>query len=487
MNRPNRSRPSLSTAERLQECLHELLAGRAVDRVWRPAHAELLIRFSGRDKRRLWIDLDDDRPRWILTLDWPQTPDRPDDRTIRLRSALEGWRIERVELHQERALAIRLRKQEGARTLRLQLAGRYLNATVEGDELTGPVSLLLNRPAVDDESPPLQPGAEPNELEEDQEVWLSKLEIRWLKERAWLGFFREQAEQRRLLRDALKRTRRALKNIGRDLERSRGAEENRRRGDLIKTMLGRIPTGSREVEAVDYTAPDCPRVTVELDPALDGVANMERYYKLYRRFHDARQDIEARHASESSKETALATLLDDLDSISEGTPEQALEAVRSCRLRAEPLGLRGRVAQRRGRRATSTALPYRTFLSTSGARILVGRSAKHNDALTFRVARGRDLWLHARDVAGSHVVIPLERGAEVTQETLLDAAHLALHFSQARGEPAGDVQWTERKNIRRVPGAGAGRVTVAASKTLRVAFDPDRLESLYARRPVGEQ
>ena len=417
----------------------------------------------------------------MLTHDWPENPDRPDGQTLRLRSVLEGWRIGSVELVDARALELQLLRGEERHALRLQMAGRYLNVSVTGSDLEGDLALLVDRPAADPDSPPLKHG-EPDCEQLAGDDWLADLARRWNRERDWLEFFREQAAVRRLLRDARKRVDRALGKIGRDLARAEDAEANRRNGDLIKTMLGRVPPGATEIEAVDYSDPACATVRVSLDPSCDAVANMERYYRLYRRFNDARQDIEARHTRTAEHLNDLVALLEAVDGIALETPEKARAAIADCRERASKLGVRSKAPQTRGQRGAAVSLPYRSFTSSNGTRILVGRSAKDNDALTFRVARGRDIWLHARDVAGSHVVIPLDRGAEPSHETLLDAAHLALHFSQARGEPAGDVQWTERKNLRRVPGAGPGRVTVAASRTLRVSFDSRRLEALYERR-----
>src|ERR1019366_3337085 len=81
---------------------------------------------------------------------------------------------------------------------------------------------------------------------------------------------------------------------------------------------------------------------------------------------------------------------------------------------------------------SAPAPPSRTFLSASGARILVGRAAEKNDALTFHVARPHDLWLHAKNRAGSHVVVPLDKNTSCPGDVLVDAAHLAAHFSEAR-------------------------------------------------------
>ena len=173
--------------------------------------------------------------------------------------------------------------------------------------------------------------------------------------------------------------------------------------------------------------------------------------------------------------------LQDLDPADPLEQSPALEALWEA---AAGAGVSPRPAQEVGKQELQVAQPFRTFYGSRGERILVGRSAKDNDALTFRVARGRDIWLHARDVSGSHVIIPMEKKASVSSHTLLDAAHLALHFSKARGETSGDVQWTERKHVRRVPGAGPGRVTVAAGRTLRVRVEPERIAALYERKPL---
>ncbi len=126
------------------------------------------------------------------------------------------------------------------------------------------------------------------------------------------------------------------------------------------------------------------------------------------------------------------------------------------------------------------ALPYRSFASLAGAPILVGKGAEENDALTLTVAHGNDLWLHARGVAGAHVVVRLARGKAPDQETLLDAAHLAVHFSDARGAPVVDVAYTRAKYVRRSKGAPPGAVTYSQEKVLPLRVEPARLERLLA-------
>jgi predicted ribosome quality control (RQC) complex YloA/Tae2 family protein len=134
-------------------------------------------------------------------------------------------------------------------------------------------------------------------------------------------------------------------------------------------------------------------------------------------------------------------------------------------------------AEPRGRSPAARRLPYRAFRSRSGAPILVGRGARDNDALTFKVARGNDLWLHARGAAGAHVVVP-GAGDAPDSGALADAALLAAHFSSFRGADAVEVAWTRCKYLRKSKGAPAGSVLVTQEKVIRVRLDESRLAEL---------
>src|SRR2546430_393517 len=130
-----------------------------------------------------------------------------------------------------------------------------------------------------------------------------------------------------------------------------------------------------------------------------------------------------------------------------------------------------------GKEREPARLPYRKFTSQTGAPILVGRSARDNDALTLRVAHGNDLWLHARGVQGAHVIVP-GAGESPDARTLADAALLAVHFSSAPGPDGAEVAWTHRKHVRKPKGAAPGSVVVTQEKVLRVRLEEDRLEVL---------
>jgi predicted ribosome quality control (RQC) complex YloA/Tae2 family protein len=124
-------------------------------------------------------------------------------------------------------------------------------------------------------------------------------------------------------------------------------------------------------------------------------------------------------------------------------------------------------------------------VASDGTRVLVGRGSADNDKLTFHVARGNDIWMHAMDWAGSHVVIQVTKGKVVSQRALEEAALLAAWFSKGRNDGVVTVQFTLRKHVRKPAGVAAGRVSVAAPRALDVRMDDARLTRILATGPDG--
>ncbi len=267
------------------------------------------------------------------------------------------------------------------------------------------------------------------------------------------------------------RARRRLAALQADLARIAGADELARQAEALKHGLARVPRGAARASLPDPFAPDGPPVEVHLDPALEAAAQMARMFSRARRLRQARPGAEARLAAAGEElaacERALAAI--------EAAPDlAALEALAPPVRPATP----GRPRAGQPRR-----LPYRRYLSAAGREILVGRSGRDNHALTFQVARGNDLWLHARDAAGAHVVVRLPRGEELDEGSLLDAATLAVHHSPQKGAGKAEVSYTLARHVHPIKGAPPGLVSVARAKTLLVRMDPDRLARLERTRP----
>jgi len=286
---------------------------------------------------------------------------------------------------------------------------------------------------------------------------------------------RATLEGRRRLREpvraAIARAGRALERLIEEAARIPRAELDRRRADLLKQNLHAVPRGAREVVLTEWTAEGAREATVAMDPSLSARDNMERYYRRYRRIVESAERVNAREREVRLRKGALEELLSAITSA-------ALDELPRLEREARGLGASPRASPRPRREGPPA--PYRLFRSAGGARLLVGRNAEGNDVLAVKTARGNDLWLHARGRAGAHVVARQEGKNPVDGETLLDAAHLAAHFSDARGEPQVEVIATRAKYVRRVKGAPAGSVTFSQERTILLRLEAHRLERLLA-------
>jgi predicted ribosome quality control (RQC) complex YloA/Tae2 family protein len=296
---------------------------------------------------------------------------------------------------------------------------------------------------------------------------------------------RALAEARRRLREparaALARGARALERLADEAARVPAAEADRRAADLLKANLRLVRRGMREISVTEWTAEGEREARVALDPALSPRANLERYYRRYRRIVDSAARVAARAAEVRARRAALGALLDRIDAAPLAELERLEKEAR--RLGAGPRPPAPPPRRRRGEERKVT--PHRTFTSLAGTPILVGKGAEENDALTLRMARGNDLWLHVRGLPGAHVVVRLERGKAPDQETLLDAAHLAVHFSDARGVPVVDVATTRVKYVRKAKGSPPGAVTYSQEKVIALRVEPARLERLLGEEDAG--
>ena len=232
---------------------------------------------------------------------------------------------------------------------------------------------------------------------------------------------------------------------------------------------------------MDWTLEPPAEVVVALDPALSPKANVERIFARYRKFKDGLARIEAQEATLQAELRHLSTLEARAHEAEE--TEQSLAAFHA-ELVKRGLSREPRVGATAKRAREKPAEPFRRFVAQDEKPILVGKGAAQNDKLTFKLARGNDLWLHARDYPGAHVVLALGRGEEPHPETLLDAATLAAHYSEAKDALVVDVAVTHCKHVKKAKGGAPGLVTMSESRTLAVRMEPARLERLFRKRTL---
>jgi predicted ribosome quality control (RQC) complex YloA/Tae2 family protein len=271
------------------------------------------------------------------------------------------------------------------------------------------------------------------------------------------------------LRREIERLARRERALEGDLARVTEAAGLRKLADLILANLHRLPGRGATSYVVPDDFEDGAPLTIPALPELDARANAARFYRQHKRLSAGRKRVDERLAATRAERDALLVRLAAIDSAPD-VPDAA------SAFGAEPRSTRRRAV-------VPERLPYREYRSAAGEAIWVGRGAADNDTLTFRHARGGDLWLHCLDAAGAHVVVPLRSGRPAAEATLLDAATLAASFSRLSGEAQVDVLYTHVKNLRKPKGAPPGRVFTSDTKTLRIRLEPERLARLLAPVP----
>jgi len=230
-------------------------------------------------------------------------------------------------------------------------------------------------------------------------------------------------------------------------------------GHLLMAQAAGEGPGNERLTLPDILSGTSEPVEIPLDPALSAIENAERFYDKARRTRRARETAESRWESVQADADATVELLERLRQL-EKVPElrDFLEAEKSAIARWT--GGRGR---------SDAAEPFRRIALPGGLEALVGRNARSNAQLTTRIARPHDLWLHARGVPGSHVVIRrATRTTEIPRAAVEAAARIAAHYSDARTQTLAPVIVTERKYVRPIKGGPPGMVRVDRETVLDV-------------------
>jgi predicted ribosome quality control (RQC) complex YloA/Tae2 family protein len=306
------------------------------------------------------------------------------------------------------------------------------------------------------------------------QAWYEEAETDWERERLREGLLARLRERR-------KRLRRDLAAAERDRKEGEGEEELRRKAEMILAQPHRVQKGMEEATLENLYEPEGPSFTVSLDPHLDPRRNAERYFS---------RAAKARRKRERSGERIdeLSRLLHDLDRLMEsGEQARSIDELGDLRgpineLADEPPAGRGQPGKKK-EAADPVRRIARVFTAPSGHVIYVARGGREGDELLRRFAKGSDLWLHTRDVPGSHVVVRKESKDEtIPEETLLDAAHLAAHFSKAREEKIVPLHLTDVKHLRRPREGKPGKVIIGKERTFTVRIDEERLRRLLGKR-----
>lgn len=278
--------------------------------------------------------------------------------------------------------------------------------------------------------------------------------------------------ERRLSRQierSISRCSRLLEKLERELDECRRADERQRYGELLLANLWRLERELRSakpvlhsVEVEDYYRHPPAPIKIPLDPSLSLRENAERYFRLARKARRGAALLERKMPEVRRELESLSQQLEQVKRADLSELEQMAAA-----LPAERPATSARIEIRSAGR--SERLNLRRFLSSDGYEILVGRTDRENDRLTFKVAGPNDLWLHAADYPGAHVVVRNPDKGPIPERTLREAAQIAAYYSQARSDSKVDVRYTQRKYVQKIKGGSPGLVRAANVKTITVA------------------
>lgn len=276
--------------------------------------------------------------------------------------------------------------------------------------------------------------------------------------------FEFERTKSRALKDLNKRIKKLTslrKSLQNDLEKAEKADMYRLWGELIKANLRNLDRGKSEVTVTNFYDPKNATITIPLDPELDLHRNADIYFKRARKAEASETVIQKRMRKNNSELLKQHRLKEQI--------EAAQNMKQLTKLTTDPDGSTGQAKSGDIRSEKSNRPRFREFTVTDGWRVLVGRNDKQNDQLTHRTAALDDLWFHARNVKGSHVVLRREgRKSDVIPRALHEAAAIAAWYSKDKHSSKVAVDYTEVRFLRKPRGAPPGLVTFSQHKTLFV-------------------
>ncbi len=262
----------------------------------------------------------------------------------------------------------------------------------------------------------------------------------------------------KLLSNTCERIARKISKQQAELSQCENREQLRICGDLLQANLYRIERGAPFADVENYYDENGAMLRIKLNPAISPAANAQKYYKDYQKAKNA--EIVLNEQIKKGK-SELEYVESVLDTVNRAETEKDLAQIR------EELTEQGYLHRPKGKQRQLSQLPPLEFTSSDGFKILVGRNNRQNDKLTLNTASKNDMWLHTKDIHGSHTII-VGDGREISDTAVCEAARLAAYHSKARNSSQVPVDYTLVRNVSKPSGAKPGMVIYVKNKTVFV-------------------
>lgn len=283
---------------------------------------------------------------------------------------------------------------------------------------------------------------------------------------------RHGASSRKVLQNNIERCEKKLALYADALNSGEQMEKCRLYGELLTANLHSLKSGTDTAAVDNYYADPVERIAIPLDRQLTPGENAQRYYKKYQKLKAAR-DMAIVQREQTLSE--LNYLEGQLDNLTKCTAENELSEL------IEELKEQGYIKRDKGGRKKMKLAASKPmhFVSSTGADIYVGKNNRQNDELTLRFASPNDIWMHTKNIPGSHVIV--KGASEQDTATMTEAALLAAYYSRARGSENVAVDYTPRKYVKKPAGAKPGMVIYTTNKTAYVTPSEEAVAGLKER------
>jgi predicted ribosome quality control (RQC) complex YloA/Tae2 family protein len=466
----------LQTITAIRNELDSELVGRRFGAIFQLAKTDLAIDFRLPDSRYLFISVDSKNPRAFLIKrrlrDLERSSGTPGNFALTLRKQISGAELSSVDqVENERVLLLALAAEDelGESTnyiLIVQLTGASANLFLLDRERTILACLRQTLGTGQQVGDKYEPPAK--RTTERTPAQVNAIEMRGLSERldaedqtrAEEIKFRSLANSANAkLRQEISKREKLLRKLNDDLAGHGDADKWKRFGDLLLANTSSARRDGETVFVTNYFEDDAPEISIAVDENDSLTEAAEKFFKRYTKARNARQEIEKRKETIAKELVRFSSLRDELDSAIEARDEDRI---------SEIAGNKKEPVSKRPQKRAEPLMGTRSFVSSDGFEILVGKKAKDNDFLTFRIAKSLDTWMHAADYPGSHVVIRNPNRKEIPHRTLVEAAQLAAFYSQGKSQPKAAVHYTQKKFVNKPKGSAAGLVSLASFKTVLV-------------------
>ena len=279
----------------------------------------------------------------------------------------------------------------------------------------------------------------------------------------------------RMLTNAEARLIKKIDSQEKELEDCRQGDKYKRLGDLITANIYMLKRGDKSDEVIDYESwndskEDYERVLIDLDEKLMPASNAQRYYKLYNKSKTARVELDKQLKIAHAE---LEYIYSVFDALTKAETSADLTEIRDELYRSGYASkMKGYAASKKEHRPAPLE-----FITTNGYRVLCGKNNYQNEYITHKLAEKHDYWFHAKNVAGSHVIL-VTNGNEPPERDFTDACEIAAYYSKASKGQLVEVDYLMCKGVKKVPGAKPGFVVYNSNWSAYVTPNEDRITSM---------